>query len=97
MVKWSEPAKEDLKAIYEYIAHDSPFYAQNVINQILDISENLNDFKEIGRVVPELNDSNIREIFIYSYRIIFENIQDSTIILAVIHGRRNFSSTFQGE
>jgi len=96
MVKWSEPAKEDLKAIYEYIAHDSPFYAQHVINQIIDKSEKLYDFKEIGRVVPELNDSNIREIFIYSYRIIFENIHDDTIILAVIHGRRDFNSTFTG-
>ena len=46
----------------------------------------------IGRVVPEMGQSQVREHFIYSYRIIYE-IKDKTInIVAVIHGRRLLES-----
>jgi plasmid stabilization system protein ParE len=32
MVKWTLPARDDLKAIYEYIALDSKFYAKKIYN-----------------------------------------------------------------
>ncbi len=34
MVIWSEPAKEDLRAIHDFIAKDSPFYAKKVAQGI---------------------------------------------------------------
>jgi len=38
--------------------------------------------------VPEVEDSSIREIFMYSYRLIYE-MRDKTInILTVAHGKR---------
>jgi hypothetical protein len=33
MVKWSVPAKNDLKQIHDDIANDSKYYAQNVIQE----------------------------------------------------------------
>jgi hypothetical protein len=30
MVKWSVPARNDLKQIHDYIANDSKYYAQNM-------------------------------------------------------------------
>ena len=72
MVKWSVPAKNDLKQIHDYIAKDSKYYAQNVIQEIVAKTEPLFDFPEIGRVVPEINDQNIRELLVYSYRLIYE-------------------------
>jgi len=91
MVAWSEPAKEDLKIIYDYIQHDSPHYAQQVISNIIEKTETLIDFPEIGRVVPEIDENNIREVFIYSYRIIYEISNKEIIIHAVIHGKRDFN------
>ncbi len=42
----------------------------------------------MGRIVPELNRENIRELFVYSYRLIYE-IRDKTVrIVAVVHGKR---------
>lgn len=38
MVKWTTPAKEDLKQIHDYIARDSKFYAQKVSQNIVDES-----------------------------------------------------------
>ena len=90
MVKWSRPARMDLKQIHDYIATDSRYYAKKVVQTIVEKTEELMDFPEIGRTVPEIDDPNIRELFVYSYRLIYEITADEIEILAVIHGRRDF-------
>lgn len=62
MVEWSDPAKQDLKLIHDYIAKDSKFYAKKVSLEILEKSEKINIFPEIGRIVPEIGDPKIREL-----------------------------------
>ena len=42
--------------------------------------------------MPELHDPNVRECFVYSYRVIFELRDEAIEILAVIHGRRLLES-----
>ena len=97
MVKWSKPAKLDLKQINDYIARDSIFYAQKVSSEIVEKSEKLNSFPEVGRIVPEIEDPNIRELLIYSYRLIYEVFSDKVEILALVHGKRNFIRDFLNE
>jgi toxin ParE1/3/4 len=92
MVIWSIPARNDLKLIYDYIAKDSRYYATNVVENIVSKAENLDEFPEIGRVVPEIGDENVRELIIYSYRLIYEVVPNDVQILAIIHGKRDFSS-----
>ncbi len=95
MVKWTLPAKKDLRKIHDYIAEDSKFYARRVVEDFVEQTEKLNDFPEIGRIVPELNDQHIRELIIYSYRLICQ-IQGQTVeILAVIHGKRDFFNVYK--
>lgn len=94
MVKWSKPAKLDLKQIYDYIARDSKFYAQKVSQEIVEKSEKLNSFPEVGRIVPEIGGPNIRELIIYSYRLIYEVFPNKIEILALIHGKRDFTQEF---
>jgi plasmid stabilization system protein ParE len=91
VVIWTIPAKLDLKEIHDYIARDSKYYAQKVSQDIVDKSEKLKYFPQIGRIVPEINDPNIRELIIYSYRLIYEVILDGVQILALIHSKRNFT------
>lgn len=91
MVKWTGPAKQDLKSIHDYIARDSKFYAKKVSLEIVEKSEKLNIFPEIGRIVPEIGDPKIRELIIYSYRLIYEVFPNKVEILALIHGKRDFS------
>ena len=91
MVKWTTPAKLDLKDIHDYIARDSKHYAQKVSQDIIEKSENLRRFPEIGRIVPEIDDPKIREILIYSYRLIYEVLPDGVQVLALIHSKRNFT------
>ena len=46
MVKWSRPAKLDLKQIHGYIAKDSRYYAKKVANNIVEKTEELKELDE---------------------------------------------------
>lgn len=89
MVVWTKPAKTDLRAIHDFIARDSRYYAKKVVQDIYERMEGLSKFPEIGRIVPELNDDCVRELSLYSYRIIYEIKSHVIFILAVVHQRRN--------
>jgi len=98
-VTWSPEAVEDLEAIAEYIERDSSFYAQSVVSKILAASKKVGDFPLIGRVVPEIGDENIRERFVYSYRLVYRIRPQKILIVAVIHGKRlleNIDGRFEG-
>jgi plasmid stabilization system protein ParE len=65
-IAWSPRAVEDLEAIAQYIATDSPAYAAAVVKKIVRTARNFSRFPFAGRVVPELADKSIREWFVYS-------------------------------
>jgi addiction module RelE/StbE family toxin len=90
MVKWSEPAKRDLKQIYDFIARDSERYARKVAMDFVTRSETLQQFPEMGRMIPELDDPSIRELLIYSYRLIYQISSSEIEVLALVHARRDF-------
>jgi len=92
MVKWSIPARNDLKQIYNYIVIDSNHYAEKVTYDIVEKSEFLQNFPQMGRMVPEIEDPNIREVFIHSYRLIYKVLQEEIEVLALIHSKRDFTS-----
>ena len=58
--------------------------------EIVEKYEKLNSFPEVGRIVPEIDDPNIRELLIYSYRLIYEVFPNKVEVLALIHSKRNF-------
>jgi toxin ParE1/3/4 len=86
-LSWSPEAIEDIEAIATYIERDSPWYAQAVVSKLHSVAELIPDFPEAGRVVPEISNPNIREKFIYSYRLIYRIESNHILIAAVIHGR----------
>ncbi len=85
---WSPEAAEDLEAIAKYIARDSLFYAQSVVSKILETSITIGESPLVGRVLPEIGDNNIRERFVYSYRLVYVIRQRKVLIIAIIHGKR---------
>jgi len=87
-LEWSNEALEDIEAIATYIEKDSPAYAKSVVSKIFEKAEIIRDFTQLGRIVPELNDSTIREIFVYSYRLIYKIDSNTVLFVAVIHGKR---------
>ena len=89
MVIWSDPAKADLRSIHDFIAHDSRHYAKKVVQDIAVKTEVLDELSRMGRVVPELGNETIRELSLYSYRILYEIKNQDVFVLAVIHKRRD--------
>ena len=87
-IVWSSRAAQDLDSITEYIAADSPAYAGVVLKNIVNQTRMLARFPQAGRKVPEFDDENVRELVVYSYRIIYRLQNDEALIVAVIHGKR---------
>ncbi len=95
VVIWTELAKTELKSIYDQISLESKFYAQKTIETIFESTDKLEQFPEIGRIVPEIEDPNTREIFVFSYRIIYEIRENNVEIDTIIHGKRDFNTAFK--
>lgn len=70
-VVWSPQALHDLEAIRDYIAADSPGYAGLVLERIVVGVERLRTFPESGRVVPERNRPDVREVIVGPYRVVY--------------------------
>ena len=94
-IVWSPEAVEDLESIAEYIERDSPFYAKAVVNKIFHSTEKLKNYPKIGRVVPELGREDIRELIVYSYRLVYQVKKSQILIIAVIHGKRPFEDVIE--
>lgn len=87
-IVWTPQSIGDLESIAEYIASDSVFYANLVVENIIISVESLKIFPKIGRVVPEYHHKDIREIFYKRYRIIYEINDKSIDILTIFHSSR---------
>ena len=91
-VKWTESATNDLEAIAEFIARDSRFYAIAVVRASRKAAQTLRFSSMRGRIVPEMNSSNIHELFLWKYRLIYKVTHHYVYILAFIHGARDLKS-----
>lgn len=90
-VKWTEPAWSNLEAAAAYIAQDSPRYAATLVREARDAARSLRQFANRGRVVPEIGDPAIRELFVFRqrYRLLYRVLTGEVHILAFIHGARD--------
>jgi len=93
-VVWACAAEKDLDAAAAYIHRDSPAYAASFVVRVLQTARSVGEFAERGRMVPEFRDKRIRELFIYSYRLIYRIESERIVILGLIHGRRDFSAAW---
>ena len=90
-VDWAQPAVDDLREIYEFIARDSPRYAQQTIGKITQASARLAHFSQLGEILPEFPHLAYRQLVVGVYRLIYrEDLQHNRIlVMGVIHGSRN--------
>lgn len=82
-------ALEDIEAIREYLAQFSAVAAQRFVDGVFMRAERLEDFPQLGRVVPELRDDTVRELLYGQYRIIYRLRENGRIyIVSVQSGLR---------
>jgi toxin ParE1/3/4 len=82
-IVWSPQALKDLESIRDYIAQDSVRYADLVVARIVSSVERLRSFPESGRVVPELNRPEIREVIVRPYRVVYR-IRPGAVEIATV-------------
>ncbi len=52
----------------------------------------LDGLPKVGKKVPELDDDTVRELSLYSYRIIYAIKSQGVFVLAVVHKRRDLKA-----
>jgi toxin ParE1/3/4 len=82
---WSPLSLQRIQEISDYIALDNIGAANNWIDILFDKVEKLKNNPEIGRVVPEIGKSDIRELIFGNYRIIYLASKKQISILTVRH------------
>ena len=90
---WSPLSIERITEIAKFIAEDKPGAAEKWIDSIFSTTEKLIEFPQSGRMVPELDHEEIREITHGNYRIIYQISSENIEILTVRHGRQLLSET----
>lgn len=74
--------------IAEQIATDRPMAADDWLEEIFGAVERLDEFPRSGRMVPELQRPEVREIIHEGYRIIYRTEPHAISILTVRHSRQ---------
>jgi len=92
MVRWTDHALAQLRHIHDYIAQDSPRYARRVTDALVRKTFLLDELPRMGRKVPEHDEEDVRELALYSYRILYEIKAAQIDILAVIHKRQDLQA-----
>ncbi len=95
-ITWSKLALDDLDSIHDYIAKESPFYAQKTIEEFIERVSVLATYPEIGREVPEYIRKDIRELIEGNYRIFYKINKNSVSIIRVHHAARNITRRKRG-
>lgn len=92
-ILWSERARLDLLEIGDFIARDKPQAAERWVGKVLNAIEPTAAFPASGRIVPEIDRSDIREVILDNYRIVYQLGETSIIILTVFEGHRSLDET----
>lgn len=96
-VRWSLTASTYLQEIEDFIARDSVLHAITFVDHIVESTETLLKTPHIGRVVPQFNCQDHREVIFRGYRIVYLVQNDEVLILRVVHGARDLFGLIRRE
>lgn len=85
VIKWTNFAIQNLNDIGDYIERDSYRQAAIVVNYLFDSADILESHPFLGRIVPEFQDKNIRELIRLKYRIVYLILNEERIDILTVH------------
>jgi len=89
-VIWAPSALADVASIAEYIADDSTEMASLFVRRLIEATDRLQDFPLSGRMIPEIDHPDCREVIYGAYRIMYRLEKGEVWITGVVHGARNW-------
>ena len=87
---WTNEAINRLSEIEEYISRDNAERAIDFVSNLIEHANILLENPQIGRIVPELSNEQIREITYKNYRIVYRVKSEQLEILTVFESHRLF-------
>ncbi|QLE01453.1 type II toxin-antitoxin system RelE/ParE family toxin [Galbibacter sp. BG1] len=84
-INWTYQAKFDIKNIASYIAKDSKRYAKLQVDRLIERVKILSIQPYSGKIVPEIDKENIRELIEGNYRIIYKVVTKNRIDILTVH------------
>lgn len=87
-VRWTERARTDLLAIGRFIASDSRSAARRWVARLKERARQAAKAPAGGRLVPELERNDIREVTEGNYRIVYRVTPRAIYVLTVFEGHR---------
>ena len=92
----TQGAEQDIEAIYDYICEfDCVAKANNVLDALMDVVENLARLPERGSYPKELVSLGIKEYrqtFFKPYRLIYRVADNKVIVSLIVDGRRDMQA-----
>lgn len=86
---WTRAARADLEQIVEHASLESPTGALHVFNALMAAAASLSEFAERGRRMPEIGRVDVREVFVFNYRLVYQVSGEAVYILGAVHGARD--------
>ena len=87
---WSPRSVADLEEIRAYIEADAPAWADLTVRRLVAAVERLRQFPDSGRMVPERQSPELREIVSGEFRIVYRRRSGTVEIATVFRGTRDF-------
>src|SRR4030066_312881 len=87
-VHWTHRAKYRLRLIHDYIAQHAPHIAPQVVQRLIQRSQDIGSAPYSGRQVPEYQREDLREILERPYRILYCIRPDRIDVITVMHYRQ---------
>ena len=92
-IVWSPRSIRDLELIRGFIAEDSQAYAALMLERLVFAAERLQRFPRLGRVVPEREDSELRELIVRPFRLVYRLRSGDIEIVTVFRSSRLLPET----
>ncbi|MCX6271684.1 MAG: type II toxin-antitoxin system RelE/ParE family toxin [Bacteroidetes bacterium] len=94
-IVWTLQAAGDLENIFDYIAKDSLKYARIQIIRIRNTVMVLKKLPRSGKVVPEIDNDEIRELISGNYRIIYRLLSEGIVEIITLHHSSRYLEQIQ--
>jgi toxin ParE1/3/4 len=90
-VIWSPLARDQVVQAVAAIAAERPPAALRWFEEVVQKTAALESFPDMGRMVPEVRRTSIREVLVAPYRLIYRRGRTELVILALRHCRRSLA------
>lgn len=84
-VIWAPLAREQVADAFAFISAERPSAAVRWFERVVESAGSLSVFPDIGRMMPEAGRSEVRQVLVDPYRLIYRRDPDTVVIIGVFH------------